>query len=460
MASRKDLLKAHKFTTDRLVASLVDRDPDRLDSPLRRIGMGTFASVMIGVLIMAGFGVFGLVAQGGRATQWKDADAAIIVDSQAGLVFWYTQKRLHPMENITSAKLAAGAGVEVTTLKTKSLKGVPRDKLLGIRDAPRQLPTTEDMGAYPLRVCGTAPVDGNRHTTLTMGDPNLDPADDTAMAMKGENNDFYLVVNGVAHVVPKEANQEVPPLLLQYEILSPGYALLNALPQGSPLDAEAILKRVPGADEEQSQNGVGQATRVGQLVHVAGQSGRYILLKDGLSEISPLEHAAIQESRPNARSIEITAAEATLHLSEVTPVLGAPDLPSEMPEVLKGQAEQQKSICATWTAPNTPPALSTGNPTPQVVTPAVEPGVADAVVIPPLRGALIRNEEAEQGPAVTLVTEGRRFSIPDADSLNALGYAQVPQDAVPAQIVGLIPPGLPPGGTLSIAAAQTESVPN
>ncbi|MDN5725411.1 MAG: type VII secretion protein EccB [Propionibacteriales bacterium] len=436
----------------------MNRDPDRLDSPLRRVGMGSFAGVMIGVVIMAGFGVFGLATSGGKASSWKDADSAVVVDSQAGLVFWYTQKRLHPMENITSAKLANGGG-DVTTLKTKSLKDVPRDKLLGIRDAPRQLPDAADMGAYPMQACTTAPnAQQTRFTTLTMGDPRLQIGEDTAVAMRGPTGDFYLVVNGTAHRVPKEESQDVPPLLLEYEVLQPTYGLLNALPQGSPLDAEAIMKRVPGADELDTSKPIREATRVGQLVHVGGQSTRYVMLADGLSKITPLEHAALQVSRPNAPSIEVTAQEASLNLSE-TRDMGAADLPSEMPKVLKGQQEQAKSVCATWTAANQPPRLSTGNPTPEVGTSAANPANADIVVVPPLRGALIRNEEAKQGPAVTLVTEGKRFSVPDADSLNALGYAQVAQDAVPAQLMGLIPPGLPIGQTLSIAAAQTESRP-
>lgn len=42
MASRKDLLKAQSFITQRLVASFVNRDPDSPIGPLRRVATATF----------------------------------------------------------------------------------------------------------------------------------------------------------------------------------------------------------------------------------------------------------------------------------------------------------------------------------------------------------------------------------------------------------------------------------
>src|SRR5699024_1160897 len=150
LASRKDLLKAHKFTSDRLVAALVSHDPDRVDSPLRRVFTGTFASVLIGVVIMAGFGVFGLIRPG-HSTTWKESDSLVVIDSEAGQVFWYRKPVLYPMENITSARLASN-GADEETLKSKSLRGVERGERLGITGAPGQLPPTEDLDFYPAQV--------------------------------------------------------------------------------------------------------------------------------------------------------------------------------------------------------------------------------------------------------------------------------------------------------------------
>jgi hypothetical protein len=62
MAQRKELLKAHAFTQQRLVAALVDRDPDNPTPPLRRLGLGTFVSALIAVVIVSGFALFGYQA--------------------------------------------------------------------------------------------------------------------------------------------------------------------------------------------------------------------------------------------------------------------------------------------------------------------------------------------------------------------------------------------------------------
>ena len=54
MATRKDLLKAQSFTSRRMIAAFVDRDPDNPTPPLRRVGVATFVSVLLGVVLLAG----------------------------------------------------------------------------------------------------------------------------------------------------------------------------------------------------------------------------------------------------------------------------------------------------------------------------------------------------------------------------------------------------------------------
>lgn len=54
MATRKGLLKAQAFTSRRMVASFINRDPDDPTPPLLRVGMATFVSVMLGIVLVAG----------------------------------------------------------------------------------------------------------------------------------------------------------------------------------------------------------------------------------------------------------------------------------------------------------------------------------------------------------------------------------------------------------------------
>lgn len=54
MTTRKGLLKAQAFTSRRMVASFINRDPDDPTPPLLRVGMATFVSVMLGIVLVAG----------------------------------------------------------------------------------------------------------------------------------------------------------------------------------------------------------------------------------------------------------------------------------------------------------------------------------------------------------------------------------------------------------------------
>ncbi|MGD7705307.1 type VII secretion protein EccB [Microlunatus sp. Y2014] len=457
MASRKDLLKAYKFTSNRLVAALVDRNPDRVDSPLRRIGMGTFASIMIGIVIMAGFGVVGLINPGNNTT-WKEETSLVVIDSEAGQVFWYRNPVLHPMENITSAKLASN-GAEVRSLKSKSLTGVERGAPLGITGAPRQLPNEEQLGLYPLQVCATAPTpDGERHTTVRFGETQDEeeqqgPGTAVPVVLTDAEEHDYLVVDGTAHLIPRKDGEQTPALvvLLGYPTMTGAYGLLSTLPVGSELSADRILDGLETG--QPSSNAAGEADTVGDLVHVRGGEATYLMLEDGLSRITPLEHKAV-EADTNTTSIELSSAEVSSHLSATLPDRSVADLPTTMPEVPSTPGIADGPLCATWESAESGPVVASDVTPPEVTTPNADPRLADAVVSEPGRGALLANSLTEADPeSAVLLVEGQRFGIPDAASLKALGYGATPLDRVSPAVINLIPMGLPGGTVLSIDAA-------
>ena len=133
MAARKDLLKAQAFTTQRLVSALVDRDPDNAVPPLRRLGIATFVGVLLAVVLVAGFGVVGYLSKPTSQT-WQQANT-IVIDISAGAVFVFLehpdepdpakQLQLHPVPNITSAKLITKNG-PVVPVRTASMRACTR----------------------------------------------------------------------------------------------------------------------------------------------------------------------------------------------------------------------------------------------------------------------------------------------------------------------------------------------
>lgn len=465
MATRKDLLKAHSFITQRLIAALVNHHPDNPEAPLRRLNVGMFVGVMIAVLIMAGFGLVGLIRPG-NAADWR-TDKTVIIDSTSGGVLVYLGDKLYPAHNITSAKLAAGSGDRVKTVKSSALKDHPREPMIGIPDAPQALPEAKDLNTYPIRACsvlpapagntpsaapGTVPAatSNRRLTTLQIGDGEI-PAESVALVARSAAGSEYLIAEGRAYPMPDHA--VAIQLGFAEQAITPGDAWLDALPKGPALEPVEI----PGAGSTADVRIGSAAARVGTVFQVAGTAGAevyYVLLADGLSELAPLDAAVLQARSGAAEVRTISAQEAGAALSRKTPRLSDPTMPAAMPvrSHLPDLAEQ--SVCATWPAPGELPRIAVGVPTPPVSEPHPDSRVADAVVLPALRGALVKVEGSlgPDDPGI-LITEGKRYGLADQPAKNALGYGEVAPVAVPANVLRLVPEGLAPGRSLSIEDA-------
>lgn len=451
MATRKDLLKAHTFVSKRLVAALVDHDPDDVEHPLRRLGTGTFIGIMISVLVMAGFGVVGLIKPG-NSSDWK-TDKTIVIDSTAGTLMVFLQGKLYPVPNITSARLATG-GNTVKSVKPKKLKGTPLEPAIGIADAPAQLPEPADLNGFPLRTCTVPPATGaadpSRLTTLEIGSGER-PATPASFIAKadGASGAEYLVTEGRAYLMP---NHEVSIKLGfgEDQRVRPGNAWLEAIPKGptlNPLTFEA---------GDQSQNPVdGVDPNIGTLMEVRtahGPGSYYVLLRDGLSQISPLESVVLQAE--GAESVPISASQAGKALNPQKRHVGANGMPRAMPQPTPIADPEQSTLCATWPSADAPAEFTVDATAPPVTTQGPDARQADTVVMPSLTGALFRTA-GTRGPddPGTLVVDGKRYGIENTDAKTALGYGPVTPVAIPGELLSLIPAGLDPGRTLSIKDA-------
>lgn len=450
MATRKDLLKAHSFFSQRMVSALVTRNPDDQTPPLRKVKIGTFVGVLLSVLILAGFGVVGLIRPG-HSTAWQQ-DRTIVIDSGSGQVMVYLQDKLYPTYNITSARLAAGGADNVKTVKSKSLAGFPRQDTIGIPRAPSELPPPGDMGATPLRVCSVPPTEGGtRFTTLEIGQGGVPAGSIDFIARTDESGGGmeYLVSGGVAYRLPDHAL--AIHLGFGEQSIAPGNAWLRTLPQGPELAPLPI----PGEGSPSTNPVSAEIATVGDLVHVEGDASRvdYVLLAGGLSEISALDAAVLEVSR-GIESTPISAAEATAAIDPEHPSSGTEGLPDGLPRRPTLDDPATATLCAVWPDGAGEPLIEANGPAPTPTEQNRDPNLADLVLMPSLHGALLRVDStvgtADPG---TLVTNGRRYGIADMEARTALGYGGVEPTPVSPQVLRLIPEGLDPGQSLSIDAA-------
>lgn len=154
MQTRRDLYQAYKLMTQRLGMALLQGEPDLPESPMRRHNVAMFGSILVAVLVTAGFGILGLLRPG-DATALTDP-GNVIVEEESGAIFIYSapQGKMIPVDNVTSARLLLGdQEVKVRTVTAASLAKFPRGALVGIPGAPKSLPAHDHLVRTPWSAC-------------------------------------------------------------------------------------------------------------------------------------------------------------------------------------------------------------------------------------------------------------------------------------------------------------------
>ncbi|MFF0717988.1 type VII secretion protein EccB [Micromonospora sp. NPDC003816] len=443
MPSRQDQLHSYQFTLQRVVAALVMRETDPVQSPMRRLAGAALASVLVAVVGLGAFALYGLFTGGGAT--WRDT-AAVIVEKESGARFVYREQRLHPVRNYASALLIVGAEQPRTVVVSRrSLDGVPRGVPLGIGDAPDSLPDTRRLTTAPWTVCSSVatPAGTERPRSVLMIGASADggrPLGAYALLLRAPDGALHLLWQQRRHLV-RDTDRVLAALAVTRARAVPvAAALLNAVPAGTDLKPLEI----PGLGDRS----VGVAgARVGDALVVRNPGGgrQYaVVLRDGLAGITELQ-AALLLARTGQREpdqVSLGRFAALPHLDDLAP--NGAGAPPELPPPLA--TEDASTLCARVGDDTGPVDVRLGVALPEPAAAPHRPTgqVAEQVVVEPGRGAVVESVAAPgaTGGAVSLVTDlGRRYVLADAAVPAMLGYGDVRPVRLPAGVVDLVPAG-------------------
>jgi type VII secretion protein EccB len=451
MATRREQLQAYRFVTRRIVSAMLSGDPESSDRPMRRLGLAVFGSVMVGTIVFAGIGVYGLLRPGGSSS-WKTS-GSLVVERETGARFVYTKGTLSPVINYASARLLLGSpDAQPTTVSAASLAGVPRGKPVGIPGAPDSLPAANRLVGMPWSVC-SSPQFANSTSLATevmvgrglpggtsLAGQGLVVSQDTAAGAK------YLLWHDHRLRIPGDTERATLDLAgAQVTVVS--QALLNSVPEGPDLAAP----KIPGAGQD-GRTVNGAAHQIGDVF--TDGTNFYVLVKDGLAAISP-----VLEKLLTARGAAVTKVPPSALGGLLSTAKVAPDgLPDTIPTALS-LTGPQPAVCTAYlssgvrveTYQQAPSQFDTEDSTAAGVSPSAQNPVltAQKVIVPGGRGALVRSEPA---PGVTTATttvylvtdQGYKFPLQQdskANAVTALGYASAHPVPVPWSILDLIPTG-------------------
>ncbi|WP_158848866.1 type VII secretion protein EccB [Saccharothrix deserti] len=459
MASNRDQLQAQQFLQQRVVSALVTGETDPEQPPFRRAVVAAFGGIAIAVVVLAAFGVYGMVSPGG-SNAWRGE--FVVVEKETGARHVYVDGRLHPVANYVSALLALGKHAETRTVSRESLAGVPRGPRLGIADAPDSLPDVSRLLTGGWTMCSQPRPDVTGATVndsvLVVGGgvPGGRPLDERALLVDvPETGDQYLLWRGFRHRI-RQADTVAVGLALRSEPRARvGSALVDVLPAGEPIapialpDIGAASKAAPGA-------------RIGQLFVVetsGGEVQHYLVEAEVLRPISELQYDIQRAFQPTAQAYDggqpvgiplglVAAGQAR----QGPPVESGPGKPpTGRPEFASVDGSV---LCASFDSTGSPPALVVDpdlpDPDPLMTATArrTENGtpLADRVVVPPGRAAVVEvmpGPDAPVGTVVLVTDQGRAHALANREVLEVLGYENVTPVRLPVSLVSRVPHGSP-----------------
>lgn len=168
MASRRDELNAYTFAKRRLIAQFLQPNPTGSEEGAPRPLRAVVPGAIIGVVVLAGFGAWGMFKPV-APQKWDEPNENVIIASESTTRYVVLKtdgkKQLHPVLNMSSAKLllAPDKGKVVNVDESVLDNGtIPHGATLGIPYAPDRLPDPKDAGSAKRWAVCERPGEGGR----------------------------------------------------------------------------------------------------------------------------------------------------------------------------------------------------------------------------------------------------------------------------------------------------------
>jgi type VII secretion protein EccB len=301
-----------RFVMRRIASGIALHDTRMLVDPLRTQSRAVLMGVVLLATGVAGCFVFSLIRPSGTA-----GTNAVLADRSTAALYVRVGDELHPVLNLTSARLIAGRPVNPTTVKSSELDRFPRGNLIGIPGAPERMVqnTSQDANwtvcdavggtSHAVHSTGATVIAGRpdssgaRAATLAsrqavLVDSSSDKGTSTWLLWDGRRSEINLSDHAVTNALGLGlGNSEVPtprPIAL---------GLFNAIPESPALTAPAI----PNAGAPASFSVPAPIGAVVVSYNLAaldqdspGGARYYAVLPDGLQPISPVLAAILRNT--------------------------------------------------------------------------------------------------------------------------------------------------------------------
>lgn len=345
-------ISGYRLLVQRIEQGFISRDVRGFVTPFSRqaqafgIGMGLAALVLVAALAMS---LFKPSSNGSQDDK--------IVATKSGSRFVIYEDTLHPVTNLSSARLIAGSNSNVKVIKDEALNEYPRGQLMGIAAAPDDMSARTDEQSQ-WAVCSQYDADTEldltntstpARTLIAAGDDAITSTDfindDTAILVSessSADSRFWLLYKGQRIEIPTTAYALRSTLRITENTLSQAPVITDALLDAVP-SREPFAK--PGIRDEGKVSTVLPRFRIGSVVSapsVDGNDSSWLVLDDTVQKISPFVAQMFVNSGSTITK-DVTSAEIAAAPEKSTFDFSA--YPQIAPEILT----TADTICYDWT---------------------------------------------------------------------------------------------------------------
>ena len=351
-----------RFVMRRIASGIALHDTRMLVDPLRTQSRAVLMGVLILITGLVGCFVFSLIRPSGTA-----GNNAVLADRSTAALYVRVGDDLHPVLNLTSARLIVGRAANPTTVKSTELDRFPRGNLIGIPGAPERMVQNASHDAN-WTVCdavsGTTRGAHSTGVTVIAGPPDGDGARATAIHVNqgilvdfpgdrgtstwllwdGKRSQIDLTNHAVTNALGLGAgNSDVP----ARRPIAQG--LFNAIPEAPALTAPPIPNAGGPANFSVPAPIGAVVASYGLEQNSSGTVRYYAVLPDGLQPVSPVLAAILRNA--NSYGLEQPprlGADAVARLP-VSRMLDTARYPDQ--QIVLVDAAKNPVTCAYWSKP-------------------------------------------------------------------------------------------------------------
>ncbi len=345
-----------RFVMRRIASGIALHDTRMLVDPLRTQSRAVLMGVVILITGLAGCFVFSLIRPSGSA-----GNNAVLADRSTAALYVRVGDDLHPVLNLTSARLIVGRPVDPVMVKSSELDRFPRGNLIGIPGAPERMVQNASHDAN-WTVCDAVSGQaghGARSTGVTViaGPPDGHGARAAALTadqgiLVDNGSGSWLLWSGRRSRIDLNNHAVTNALGLGAEAPAPrpiAAGLFNAIPEGPALTA-------PDIPDAGTPPGFGVPAPIGAVVvsytldpRSSGAVSYYAVLPDGLQPISPVLAAILRNTNSYGLDQPPRLAADTVAGLPVSRMLDTTRYPAQHVDLV--DAAKDPVSCAHWGKP-------------------------------------------------------------------------------------------------------------